>query len=540
MFNEARYQQIPVVNNISDYVSQYASSKADVVAIIDGSRELTYHMLEEEVMAVARALIGQGVKVGDRVACLSHPDIHYLVTLLACASIGAIWVGLNPDYDLTELELVIEDSDPVLVFYKAPLSQSDGSDRDYQKEFRHLTRLQEFKIVQLNGTPVDYAGMEWSEFLAAADDVQLGTVDEIKNSLSSDTPALLVYNSGFTGAPTGVLIHHRGLVQEARMQNVYWHADPVRIINFVPINHIGGVVDIGLFALASGGTQVMMSGFNPVQYNQLMEQHRCTIWAGLPTTLQASVEDPDFASYDLSSIQHIAWSGGSVSQELLSRLKAVCPTTTTSYGLTETVGSICYSSDGDKDEILLNTIGKPVPIYDVRLMTETGHLAKIDEPAEIQCRGDFTMLGYFNRDDLTSESMTEDGWLKTGDLGISREDGNVQIIGQISQSYESGGYIVYPMEVEKTIQSYDGVLHVAILSKPDPLLSEVGVAFLQVENHDSFSVEALKTWCNDNLAEYKIPVEFIVLDKLPLLPVGRVDKRTLQRRVKPTTSSLLK
>ncbi len=212
-------------------------------------------------------------------------------------------------------------------------------------------------------------------------------------------------------------------------------------------------------------------------------------------------------------------------------MQAITPHLSTSYGLTESVGSITYVPVGSAPEALAQSVGAPDPNYEFRIVRGDGSEANVGEHGEIQLRGKHLMLGYLNRPDETAQAFDPDGWLRTGDLGTWREDGTVKLVGRMSDMFKSGGYNVYPREIEIVLEKHPDVAMAAIVGAPDPLYGETGHAFVTPLHGRALSESELHDFCRRSLANYKVPKRFWIMEDLPLLPVGKVDKKALKARL---------
>jgi fatty-acyl-CoA synthase len=321
------------------------------------------------------------------------------------------------------------------------------------------------------------------------------------------------------------MISHHGLVHCSKVQWERWRTrEPLRILCNFPINHVACTGDVCSYALVAGGTIVFMESFDPAGTLDAIERERLNVWGGVPTMLQLCAAVPDFDRRDLSSVELILWSGAAAPRSLLERLSCRGAKLATSYGMTETTGSVTYSDPGADLDTLAETIGRPHPSYQVRLAKEDGRPCAAGEEGEIQVRGDFIMLGYWNRPDATAAAIEADGWLHTGDVAVAREDGNWRIVGRRSQMYKSGGYNVYPREIEIALESHPAVAMAAVVPVPDPLYQEVGHAFVVPRGAAEPAEEELRAFLRERLANYKVPKRLFVRGQLPMLPVGKVDR----------------
>jgi acyl-CoA synthetase (AMP-forming)/AMP-acid ligase II len=201
------------------------------------------------------------------------------------------------------------------------------------------------------------------------------------------------------------------------------------------------------------------------------------------------------------------------------------------YGQTETVGIVTATAFGDSPRTMAETIGRPLPGCELRIARADGSEADVDESGEIQVRGPLVMSGYFRREEATREAFSADGWLRTGDLGTRRADGYFTFVGRLKEMYKSGGYNVYPVEIENALAEHPAVSVAAVLPVPHELFQEVGHAFVVPSAGGPPDEEELRSFLRDRLANYKIPKSFSFEDALPLLPSSKIDRQALKRRL---------
>jgi acyl-CoA synthetase (AMP-forming)/AMP-acid ligase II len=518
----------PVLSRVSDYVEWVAQRTPDAVALALGDQRLTYAEIAAAVDELAKALIEAGVRKGDRVATLQTPRPEYIVAFLATASIGGIWLGLNPKYRLEELRHSVSDAEP-----KVLLTRTQVEGRSYAAELEALARTPGLeRIVVFDGDPLTPGAVTLRAFLEEGAGVPQSTLADARASCAGRDPCLIVYTSGSTGKPKGALLHHEGISAFSVEQNRIWPVDPYRSLNFLPINHIGSVVDISMPTLAGGGELHFMEHFDARASLALMQREKITIWASVPSVFALQLELPEFESYDLSHLEMIIWEGAAMSEAMIRRLAAIEPRLATNYGMTETTSAITVLEPTSDVELLANTVGGAFPGVEVRIADESGRPLGDGEAGEIQARSRYNLLGYWRNPAATDAAFTEDGFFRTGDLGVRRADGRYRIVGRLKEMFKSGGYNVYPREVEAAIEEYPSVALAAVVSVPDPIWQEVGVAFVMPRAGAEVSAPELETWCRGRLANYKVPKRFVVDGALPLLPIGKVDKPALQRRAR--------
>ena len=514
----------PLLTCLADYADYYGHHAPQKTAIVFGQERISYRALNKQVEVCSCALLASGVKKGDRVAMICTPRPEFWILFLACNRIGAIWVGLNPKYQLDELLYLSADCQPCMLF---TLVESEG--RRFEYEIRALVSATASlgEVVSVGG---DTPGVKsWQEFLAhgseASDDEYIATMRTVVRS----EVALIVYTSGTTGKPKGAMISHYGLCFGALMQMKHFKVDaPSLVINF-PINHIACIADNAATTLVHGGKIIFQEQFNPGAVLEAMEKERCTIWGGVPTMIQMVMDHPGFDKTDFSSVEIVIWGGAALPAALIEKLRHIVPRLMAVYGMTETSANVTFTDDYADKTILAGTIGKPDRNCDCRIVGKDGKPVKEGGQGELQFNAEFLMKGYWERPQATLDTFTEEGWLKTGDVGMWMDDGNIKIVGRLTEMYKSGGYNIYPREIEMAIEEIPGVAMAAVIAIPDEIFQEVGCAYVQLCPGQTISSGDLHRACNKKLANYKVPKAFVVRKALPRLPVGKVDKQALKQ-----------
>jgi fatty-acyl-CoA synthase len=517
----------PLLPLISDYVAHYAKLDPDRELLAFGDLRMTYAEVESEIDRVARALLASGIERGDRVAYFGTSRPEFWIHFLATTSVGAIWMGLNPKYRIDELRYVIGDAAPCRIFAQRDVLGEDCSEllETLAGESESITEL-----VTLGGTTATSTSFE--SFLERAGDLGDDVLRARRASVDPMDAAFLVYTSGSTGKPKGALLTHHGenfcnvvsVERKGLMER--------RIVCCLPINHVGAIGDICARVTMGGGTIFFQEAFDPLAQMKAIELEQLNAWGGVPTMFQLCVRHPQFDEVDLSSVELLAWGGAAMPIELLRvlRKKTGASLCTTGYGSTETTGGVTFTDLRDSDAVQAETIGTPDPRLPIRIWHAEGRPSEVGEEGEIQVGGDFVMKGYWQRPEATAEALPEDGWMRTGDVAVQRPDGNLVIVGRLSQMYKSGGYNVYPREVELCLEAHPSVAMAAVVSVPDDVYQEVGHAYVAAPGSETPSAEELRGFVKEHLANYKVPKRIVILDALPMLPVGKVDKVALKER----------
>lgn len=513
---------------VDDHLRHWSARRPHEPAAIFGETSRTWRELQDGVEEFARALSADGVGPGDRVAMLAGPRPEFLEVFLATASLGAIWLGLNPRYRVAELRRVLADAEPS-VLVVVPAAEPRGDDLR-EADLRELIAGQPSIRTLVTPDPVGVGlprRVSRSEYTARGAGRDLAPIRAARDPLA---PTLLVYTSGSTGRPKGALLTHRGLTRCAGVQAGHWDvAAGERVLCNLPINHVGCVGDLCVSTLVQGGTLCFAEHFDPEQTLALIARERVAMWGQIPVMFQLAVATPGFATHDLSSLRRVVWSGAACPPATAEALARIGAAVSTGYGLTETTGSVTYSDPDAPLADLVETVGRPEPGYEVRVARPDGAACAVGEAGEVQVRGDFVMAGYWRLPAESAAAFTPDGWLHTGDGGTLRADGNLILHGRMSDVYRSGGYHVAPREVESALDEHPGVAAASVVAVPDPLWGRIGHAFV-VPRDPGLDPAALREHVRARLANYKVPKVFELCAALPLLPNGKVDKGALRAR----------
>ena len=495
-------------------------------AAVHGRTRLAYRDLDRIVARWAAALLAAGVARGDRVASLTPPSTEWLAVMLATTEIGAVWTGYHPRYRLPEFRHVTGLAEPsVLIAFR----RIHG--RDYAGELTVLMREHPSvrRVVTLD-EPLEGGGTA-DEFLAAGATVPAQDLERTRRAVDLDDTAVLIFTSGTTGRPKAAMITHRALLTGAAVENEHWPMDRPRVLHMMPVNHIAGVGMTGVFGLYAGGTLVFQDRFDAGDLLRLLEEERIDHVLGSPVQFHVMANHPDLETRDLSRLRFITWGGAPMAAHLVARLHSLPGELRTSYGMTELGLYVTYSEPAADLDTLSRTIGKPHPGFEIRVADASGAIAEPGGQGEIQARGDWLLAGYFRDPEATADVYTADGWFRTGDVVRVWPDGNLEIVGRTKEMYISGGFNIYPREVEIAIETHPDVGLVAVLGVPDEAFGEVGHAFVEPKPGASLDAAELDEWCRERLANYKTPKRFEVRTELPRLPIGKIDKQALKREL---------
>jgi acyl-CoA synthetase (AMP-forming)/AMP-acid ligase II len=508
---------------LSDCVAHFARQTPHAEAAVFANMRWSYAELDRRVDALAKALLA-GVVKGDRVATMQTPRPEFLTAFLAAASIGAIWVGLNPKYRLAELGHVITDAEPKIL-----LSRTRIGERRYDADLRALQdacpALE--RIVVFDHDPLITGATALRDFVLVGAAVAPGDLKAARMKCDGRDPCLIVYTSGTTGRPKGAVLGAEGIIAFSKTQNALWPVCPYRTLNYFPINHVGCVVDVTAPCLVAGGCLIFQEQFDPERSMEAVVSERVTLLGSVPSVFQMQLALPDFDRYDLSGLQLIVFEGAPMPADLIEQLLRLGKNVATNYGMTETTSAITALEPTRDAELLTHTVGSAFPGVDIRLTTADGRMSAAGEVGEVWARSHYNFLEYWRDPAATVQAFSPDGYFRTGDLAVRRPDGRYRLAGRVKEMFKSGGYNVYPREVETVIETHPAVTLAAVVCAPDPLWQEVGIAFVQADA--PVAAADLRQWCVSRLANYKVPKRFVLLRVLPLLPIGKIDKVELRR-----------
>ncbi|HHH9110646.1 TPA: class I adenylate-forming enzyme family protein [Pseudomonas aeruginosa] len=502
----------PKLPRIDAYLAHYASTQGNVDAWVEQDRRINYTQASAWVDSLAGALLTLDMRPGQRIAVYGKPSAKFMALFLAITSIGCVYVGLNPKYSQHELAIVLDDCEPLLIFNLL------------DAEVEHAMKLH--KLLRTRSAVRQIAGSQLEGFAAA--EINARSLEKARAAVEPAQVALLVYTSGSTGVPKGAQLTHRGITFIGAIANQPSHFGvdgQARTLCNLPINHVGCVVDTCTNSLIGGATIVYQPDFDPDAMLAAVEEHRLTSIGGVPAMFMAMSRAPRFFGTDYSSLQKVIVAGNSPSTTLVQVLQKIMRCTVMNgYGLTEGMGFSTFTSADDSAEVIAETVGRFDPSIEWRL-----------EEGELQLRGDWLFSGYFRRPEATAEAFTSDGWFRTGDIASVTEDGRIRLIGRLKEMFKSGGYNVYPLEIEKVLEGLPQIAMAVVVPVPDEQYAEVGYAFLLATAH--VEVEELRAALRDRLANYKIPKYFELVQDFPMLPVGKVDRIALKLLAKDSISA---
>lgn len=514
-------------DTVGQLLSAAASRHGERTAYIDQGQAYTFRDVEAAADAFAARLTGLGVKKGERLAVIALNQIEWVVAFFAAARVGAVIVGLNVRYRETELDHMLGDSKASVM-----ISLADYGGFDYQAYFAgrrdKLPQLRHHVLVGApgeEGRPAFRAGEGCGAAWSAAPPAPASGA-----AVASDDMLMIIYTSGTTGLPKGVGLSHRSALQASRAQARHIGAVPDDLIQLAnPLNHVGGITCGILTFLIGGGCCELVPVFKADTVIEMMSRHPPTVISGVPTMLTLLMMHPRIGTVDLQRVRLIFTGGANADEALLGRLGEMVPNARLMnlYGLTESSGAIVMTPWDAQQEELLHSIGKPLEGAEVRIALADGRPAQAGEPGELWLRG-LGVVGCYLDAGRDGGTFDRDGWLHTGDLGYVDGRGYVYLLGRSKDMYIQGGFNVYPAETEGVICNYPGVVQVAGIGVPDPVLGEIGRYYVVRKPGGTCSEQDIIDYCKQRLADYKVPRQVVFRDALPQTPAGKVQKSVLR------------
>jgi long-chain acyl-CoA synthetase len=471
------------VTNVADVLLAPAEHSPDAVALRAGSDTVTYHELESRAARVAGALRAEGIDPGDRVTIEGHNTIAFVASYLGALRVGAVAVPLNPYAPGPELDRELVTAEPAVVL----------------------------------GPPLDGVGGADAAATVERDDTDV---------------AVLLFTAGTAGAPKAAMLTHGNLASNIRQvldhPGLALNASDVSL-GALPFFHVFGLNAVLGIGLAAGASTVLLEHFHPNEALRAVRDQRITVLAGVPAMYNAFLElDDDDAPADAFASVRLAVSGAApLSEEVFDGIrKRFNVVVHEGYGLTEAAPIVTTSAIGRRDPAP-GSIGPPLPGVDVRVVDADGTDVLPGDPGEIWVHGPNVFPGYWRDPNATVRALTDDGWLRTGDVAVEDDDGELSLVDRAKDLIIVSGFNVYPAEVEEALLEHPDVAEAAVVGEPDPRSGEVIVAFVVPEAGHHPDPDELLAHCARSLARYKCPARIEVVEALPRSFAGKVLRREL-------------
>ncbi|WP_194820167.1 class I adenylate-forming enzyme family protein [Nocardia sp. XZ_19_385] len=494
----------------------------DREALVFGDHRYTYAELDAQVDRVAGVLAAQGIRKGDRLALMATNSDRFVIVFYAAHRLGAIFVPVNPGSAAPELDYLVRDSDAAALVFDAAVAPTVRK----AVENGLAETLRTLAMSEIDGFPDLFAS-------AAAYD---GPVVEAAVEETDD--AQILYTSGTTGSPKGALFdHHRELWVGMGVMATAGLRDGDRLLHVAPLYHAAELCMLIIPGTMVGATHIVQSGFDPMKVADALERERITLLFGVPTMYQFLLRVPDLAQRDLSTWRTAIYGAAPMPASAVEQLLAALPqvqfmqacgqTEAGPGGIFANHAQVCERPDASGRQAL--------PMMECRIVDLDGNDVQPGEVGELLLRGETLMKGYWNKPEATADAI-RDGWLHTGDLARLDADGYMTLVDRLKDMIITGGRNVYSVEVENAIAAHPDILDVAIIARQHAEYGESIVAIAVLKEGAALDLDALREFCAERIAAYKLPHDLVITEQIPRNPSGKILKRTLRERFAAVSS----
>ena len=496
---------------LADLLRTVAADEPDREAYVHEDRRATYGWLDRVADGFAATLLRHGVGRGDRVCLMLPSSIKFAGCYFGAARVGAITSAVNLRLGPAEQASIVARTEPSVTVTGDGAAVPVGVDP---------------------GTVIPVTALK--DAFGSAPPPALPALD-------AADPVCIIWTSGTTGVPKGAVYTHESMAAITR-NVVDMAALHDRVLFTLPFPHLGYMGWISTFTQRRVTLVLGPQPWSAPESLRVMAAEGITMMNGVPTQWSLVLDRADVDGTDFSGLRIAAMGAAAAPPDLIRRLRETlgCPVLN-GYSATE-AGVISGTVIGDSDEVVAGTVGRPRAEVDLRIVGPDATDVPVGEVGEVICRSPAMMRGYWHDPDLTATVIDAEGYLHTGDLGRLRPDGNLTLAGRLTEMYIRGGYNVYPTEVEAVLTDHPAIARAAVIGAPDPVLGEIGVAFLVLDpgsgTPDAGDVpgrDALRAWCTDRIADYKAPDRVVIVDELPVTAVGKLDKNALAARFREQT-----
>ena len=516
-----------------------AARLGDAEALVDGDVRLSYAQLESAVDAVAAAVIGAGLVKGDRAALWAPNSALWVIAALGVQRAGGVLIPVNTRFLGEEAAFILQKSRAKLLFtttdflgrdYPASLVDAAGGNGT-DRPVAGLPALQ--RIVTLSGPAVDATAF-WDDFLDLGSCVTDADVQSRANTVGPADLSDILFTSGTTGRPKGVMCTHgQTLRAYAVWNNVVGLREGDRYLIVNPFFHGFGYKAGWLACILAGATILPLQTLDVPTVLERVRAERVTVLPGTPTLFHTMLEHPAYSREGVESLRLVVTGAANVPATLLHRIRDEVgfEHIVTGYGLTESCAIVSMSRYTDPLDVVAASAGHPLPGVEVRIVGPDGAEQPSGCEGEIVVRGYTLMQGYLDEPVQTAETIDAQGWLHTGDVGLLDQDGRIHVTDRLKDMFIVGGFNAYPAEIEQILSRHPDIAQVAVIGVPDARMGEVGAAFVIPRSGHQVTPEGVVAFGRANMANYKVPRHVNIVEELPLNASGKVLKNELRAGV---------
>jgi acyl-CoA synthetase (AMP-forming)/AMP-acid ligase II len=516
-------------------VTASIAARRDTEAVVEPERRVTYRQLGELVHTSTRAMMAAGIGPGDRVAIWAPNGLGWIVAALGAQSAGAAIVPINTRFKGAEAAYVLSASKAVALVTTVGFLDTDtvGMLCAAETPLPHLRRIVLLEGSAGVGEAPQHTEVEpWHAFVGRADGMSAAAALERQRSVQPTDTSDVLFTSGTTGRPKGVVMTHGQTVRQCRDWCEFAALrsdDRYLIVN--PFFHMFGYKAGWLASLLQGATIVPVPVFDVPTILSLVETEMITVLPGAPTIYRSLLDHPARDAFDLHTLRVAITGAADIPVALIEEMRAELPfrSILTGYGLTE-AGTCTGTRPDDDAETIATTAGRAMPSLEVIVADAEGQEVERGATGELLVRGYSVMQGYLDDPEATAAAIDDRGFLHTGDLATMDERGYVRIVGRLKDMLIVGGFNVYPAEVENALLAHDAIHQVAIVGVPDARMGEVALAYVVPAPGRSIDPAAIIGWARERLANYKVPRYVVGVSALPTSTTGKILKDELRAR----------
>jgi fatty-acyl-CoA synthase len=539
-------QPILLEETISGLLDRIVARYPDEEALVVRHQNIrwTYRQYRTEIEKLATGLLALGIQPGDRVGIWAPNCYEWCLTQFATAKIGAIMVCINPAYRVYELEYALNRSG-----CRAIITAERFKSSQYLEMIRKLApeldervagRLQcgklphlEF-VIRLGDRPT--SGMlNFTDVCGMGRESDYADLRKLQSNQRPHDAINIQFTSGTTGNPKGATLSHYNILNNANIVASGMRlTEKDRLCIPVPLYHCFGMVMGTLACVTKGATAVLPAeAFEPTAVLETVQEECCTALHGVPTMFIAELDDPDFDSWDLSSLRTGIMAGAPCPVEVMKQVieRMNMSEVLIAYGQTECSPVNHMTSFDDPLQKRVETVGQAGPHLEVKLLDERGRIVPIGEPGDICTRGYAVMKGYWNDPQQTAETVDEEGWLHSGDIGVMDEEGYVQVVGRIKDMIIRGGENIYPREIEEFLYTHPQIQDASVIGVADEKFGEEVCVWIIAKEGESVSVDEIRDFCKQRIAYFKVPRYIRLVDEFPMTVTGKIQKFKMREQM---------
>ena len=492
---------------MKDWLSKWAVYSPNHIAIkeYETGKTYTYAELNTAANQLANQLTAEyGIRITDRVAIIAENCAEYVILLSVAQKTGIIIVPLNYRLAVGEIDYLLQNAQPKMVIWEAKFAHLVTSTPTFES-IEYQIPLENLASIYQNVAQKTFQAVE----------------------IEDNHPAFILYTSGTTGFPKGAIYSHQMLFWNSvnTAISLVINAES-RTVNCMPPFHTGGLNVLLTPFLHRGGFVCLMKQFDAAAVLRLLESEKATLFMGVPTILKMMADEPYFAEANFPNLKYFIVGGEPMPVPLIEKWATKNVPVRQGYGMTE-VGPNLTSLHQDDAIEKKGSIGRANFYVQTKVVNEKGVEVAPNESGELLLKGPMVTPGYWENQEATNKAI-KDGWFYTGDRVVQDEDGYFYVVDRIKNMFISGGENVYPAEVERILIQHEAVSEVVVIGVPHEKWGEVGKAFVVLNDHQTFDLETLQSFCHHKLSKFKIPKHLEILEVLPKNASGKIDRKSLK------------